>query len=118
METIIATISTKIFNGLVDNCKAEDESTLEQVAFRSHYTWYGMSFYANIDDNYNLMVEDFGRNVKGVWQQHEPTEEQLNWMRQKIDAEVMRLQGERTIEVMEEYEDPYKTFGVSRADFF
>lgn len=81
-----------VFAKLIQNLKPESDSNLDQVALRSKYKEFEVNIYADDKTDYNLVVEDFGKNTDNGWSQMTPTEIQLSYLRSQINKEIKRLE--------------------------
>lgn len=81
------TLKGEFFAHLLSSAKC-DNCTLECIGFTSKWNNYSISFYASANDNFTVIVEDFGRMVKKAWQQLEPTAEQVQAMQELINSKI------------------------------
>lgn len=83
------------------------DSSLENVFLEADWGKHRISVYALPDDNYTLIVEDFGYESKGVWHQAEPTGEQLQQLQKAMQNELNRLYAEEdeSYELQQDSED-------------
>ncbi|GLB47822.1 hypothetical protein [Neptunitalea lumnitzerae] len=79
-----------VFKKLVQALSPTD-STLENVFLEAEWGKHRLSCYALPEDNYTLMVEDFGFESKGVWYQANPTDNQLKTLEDLLEKELDRL---------------------------
>lgn len=79
-----------VFKKLVQALSPTD-STLENVFLEAEWGKHRLSFYALPEDNYTLMIEDFGFESKGVWYQANPTDNQLKTLEDLLEKELDRL---------------------------
>lgn len=85
---------------------------VEKIVFKGKHFNYEASFYADEEDNYDLIVEDFGRMYKGKWQQLEPSSAQINLMNRMIANEIERL-----TDAQNEPEPVYDGLDLTQEDF-
>ena len=82
---------------------------------------YSISFYGEKADNYNLVVEEFGRMYNGLFFEMIPTKEQILEMNLKLIEgvtlvrEALEMEAEECSEPIADY---YNYYGVSRKDFY
>ena len=63
---------------------------------------FEMSFYAEIEDDYMLRVDDFGMNLEGGgWLVMEPTQEQIESMHKEILSKVEEIERSKVVEYQE-----------------
>lgn len=97
-------IKESTFKGLIDNLKLQTGNDLDAVGFSSRFGLFEMSFYAEIEDDYILRVDDFGMNLEvGGWLVMEPTQGQIEVMRKEILSKVEEIERSKVVEYQENY---------------
>lgn len=79
-------LDLEIFTGLLKNLKCETGNEKDVIGFRAKYKGYEISFHGELDDNYDVIVGDFGRMLNGKWEQAEPKQYQLQLMKIKLQS--------------------------------
>lgn len=123
-------METTVFNKLLKTLKADEENSLEIIGFSSvldrapfYNGQHVLSFYANEDTDYELVVEEFGYWLDDVWNEQQPTAEQLAIMKNTIDNEVEKLNKlqeqseEELLEAEKEAEELQDTYDFIQANF-
>lgn len=82
----------EIFNKLMQNTICDTGLDLETVGFRSKYGVYELSFYVEIENGTNIIIEDFGLLKEGKWQQLEPTKKQINELQEMANKEISYIE--------------------------
>ena len=115
-------ITAKIFDALIKCAKVETGNDIGTVGMGATFINYSIGFYASSDDNYKVIVEDFGMMKKGDWIQLEPTENQLAEMQKIIlnKVEGIRLSNQESEERFDDSFDGdyYNLYGVSKSMFY
>lgn len=81
------TISNKIFDNLLSKLKPFTDSSIEEPFLESAFRAYKMELVEYKGD----VVNDFGYWSKGMWVQCEPTSQQVQIIKDKLQAESDRL---------------------------
>ena len=110
-------MENRIIDHLITNVKPYTGKDLETVGLESEYENYKVSFYGLKEDNYKLVVEDFGLSINQKWRQYYPTDMQLELMQVKLIKAVSELQLEDD-PTDEGIQDLYDYFGVKRSNFY
>lgn len=84
----------QIFEKIISKIKRNTGMDLEQIGFDCKYNNYRTNFYGNLEEDYQLRVEDFGLMKESKWIQLEPTEIQLNIMQNIINDEIEQVEEE------------------------
>ncbi len=82
------------FKTLLNRLTVDTDNGLEVLGLRSKHRSNEISFYGNEEDNYTLIVEDFGKMVKGKWIELEPTSEQLEQLKSALSTAVDKVSNE------------------------
>ena len=72
-------------------CLYSDDSSTECLSLKAKNNSYQISFYAWADTGYKIVVEDFGFEENGKWNQLDPTIEQIEAMEDALAKELQRL---------------------------
>jgi hypothetical protein len=102
-------IHNSTFKALIKGAILQTSDDLEDVGFKCELGTAAISFFGNIENDYRVEVEDFGRMKGGKWLQYEPTEGQITAMQNVILSRVEEIKERKVIEaapVIEE-EQPY-----------
>jgi hypothetical protein len=112
-------MKTKIFNSLIEKVECDTGKDLETIGFRSKHSNYHLSFYGCADEDYNVLVEDFGCITDNDWKQLEPTKEQITIMQNTINNKVSELHNsEKESNIDEDFNgNYYDYYGVNQAMF-
>ena len=113
-------MENRIIDHLITNVKLYTGKDLETVGLQSEYENYKVSFYGIKENNYKLVVEDFGLSINQKWRQYYPTDMQLELMQVKLIKAVSDLQDEclEDDQTDEGIQDLYDYFGVKRSNFY
>lgn len=113
-------MDTIAFNQLISKSICDTGCDLDTIGFVAKHNNYEMNFYCSGDEGYKVCVDDFGKMVKGKWQQFEPSEDQLQEMSKILNAKKEELfSSSREEELVEEFDgDYYNLYGVKRSDFY
>ena len=113
-------MENRIIDHLITNVKPYTGKDLETVGLESKYENYKVSFYGLKENNYKLVVEDFGLSINQKWRQYYPTDMQLELMQVKLIKAVSELQHECIEDdpTDEGIQDLYDYFGVKRSNFY
>ena len=84
-------MKTNIFNGLIEKLECQSWEINGSIGFSAKFNNYGLSFYADAEDGFKLMVEDFGRMMSDKWEQLEPSKKQLEKMQKIINEKADSL---------------------------
>ncbi|WP_440881440.1 hypothetical protein [Tenacibaculum sp. C7A-26P2] len=84
-------MQTRVFSRLKQKVECDTGSDLETIGFRSKNGIYEMSFYGSEEDDYKVIVEDFGCMKNQKWYQLEPTETQIITLQNIINKEADNL---------------------------
>lgn len=112
-------MENRILDHLINNTTLYTGDDLDTVGLESVYENYKVSFYGLKENEYKLVVEDFGLTINQKWRQYYPTGPQLELMQLKLATTVIILQ-KKIIEELpsEDIYDPYEYFGVKRSNFY
>lgn len=113
-------MNTTTFNQLVKNISCDTGDDLSVIGFVAKHENYEINFYGNEDEGFVLRVEDFGFTENGVWNQLNPTDEQMSVMT-KILSDKKEELFENVVEdeFEEEFDgDYYSYYGVKQSDFY
>ena len=88
----IEIIEQAVFDALLDTVECSTGYTLQCVGLTASLQEYTISFYGDWEDDYALVVEDFGKMGLGKWVQCEATEEQLIAMKARLDEAVATIE--------------------------
>lgn len=91
-------IPIEIFFELMHNLKCETGNDLDCIGFRVKYKGYEVSFHGELENNYDVVVDDFGKMVSGKWVGVNPRAYQLGLMNIKLHrkhSEIMLLNREK-----------------------
>jgi len=91
-------IHDSTFKALIKSAILQTADDLEDVGFKSDLGTTAISFFGNIDNNYQVEVEDFGRMKGGKWLQYEPTAGQITAMQNVILTQVDEIKEGKVIE--------------------
>jgi len=116
-------LPTTIFNSLIQNIKLDTGTKdIETIGISANFGSYSISFYGKMEDNYKVIVEDFGMTKNNsCWVILEPTQKQLDKMQKSILDKVEHVKEvlKESEEDMEwEYTDLYNENGVKRSEFY
>ncbi len=93
IPSTVKNIGQNTFRGLMKDLKCETGDDIEAVGFKSSRGPFQISFHGNLEDNYQVSIEDFGMNLQGGgWEILEPTEAQVQTMQNKLLEMVEELQ--------------------------
>ena len=105
-------IPQNIFTQLIERAVCDTGEDTSLIGLRSKIGNYELSFYAEDQDDYLLIVEDFGKMIKGKWEQFVPTKNQKLIMRKKITDKADALYAAAKTEIITE-PDNYDTLGLN-----
>ena len=88
----IEIIEPSVFDALLQAVECATGYTLQCVGLTASLYEYTISFYGDWEDDYALVVEDFGKMCSGKWVQCEATEEQLVAMKARLDEAVASIE--------------------------
>lgn len=117
-----------VFNKMIQNATCDAGDVDDVVGFSSEHEDWSISFYGKADDDFYMIIEDFGvfsETISGgkTWQQLLPTANQLVEMQDKINDKAEELHQEKADEEEAQKEaikfnkDPYDYYGVNRSMF-
>ena len=98
-------IGRDVFKGLMENLKCETGNDRDAIGFSSKFKGYEISFYGELEDNYELNVEDFGKMVSGKWLEIEPTDVQIEIMEIKLKIKLTQIETAITKAETERYKE-------------
>ena len=81
-----------IFASLLANVQCDTGDEIDTIGFTANYINFHMNFYGCLDSDHAVVVEGFGREISGDWQQMAPTEKQLWEMQQMIYARAKAIE--------------------------
>lgn len=103
------TIKSEIFTELMNNCKLETKGDLENIGCGGVSNQFEIHFSGNIQDDYNLQIDEFGyRKNNSDWQECEPTEEQKKAMQAFLSNQIEVVEEMNKEEEFIEFEKPYE----------
>ncbi|GLB52999.1 hypothetical protein NBRC110019_20390 [Neptunitalea chrysea] len=116
-------LSTEVFRKILQDLHPLD-SSLENVFLIAEWGKHKISLYALPEDNYTLIIEDFGYESKGFWYQITPTKAQLEILEKALETELNQLYKiDREAFIYEESEDVHnqdinETFNHININFY
>jgi len=84
-------IRQSVFNAVMKFCACDTGNDFETVGLKAENFGYVISFYATVQSNYEMIVEEFGCFQKNEWVECEPTEGQLSEMKRLLAKEILRV---------------------------
>lgn len=80
-----------VFRAVMRHCKCDTGESVETVGLSASMFGYVVSFYGEMESNHELIVEEFGHNIKDGWIDCTPTEVQMETMKKALETEVAKL---------------------------
>jgi hypothetical protein len=111
-------LSQKEFDSLIKKAECTEWDLTGTIAFDVSLQFYSIGFYGECKDNFNLVVDEFLKKVKGKWIECEPTEYQRLVMQAKIVDKRKELDEQQAFDSQEVESDYYDTLGVKPRDFY
>lgn len=112
-------VSINIFNELVKNLKRDSHDTdLQSIGFKSKYSNYELYFYAEEENNHELVLSDFDYSQGVRFYECFLNEEQITKLQCIIDVEVLVILDNIKSENSEGFSDDYESTGHTQSDFY
>jgi hypothetical protein len=113
-------IQKSVFDQLISNIECECNDLHGTIGFSAEHGNWSLSFNAEAENDFSIILEDFGFLCQDRWIQCEPSFDQLFKMQDVINDKVTQLQDEENQRIENESEesvDLYEQNGVSISNF-
>lgn len=111
-------LSQKEFDRIINKAECSEWHLTGTIAFDIKLQFYSIGFYGECKDNFELVVDEFHKVVKGEWVEHTPTEYQRLVMQSMIIDKRKELEEQEAFENQEVPKDSYDTLGLKPSDFY
>lgn len=104
------TFTPALFNSLIESKVLQTGNDLEDIGFKCELGTAAISFFGNIENNYQVEIEDFGKMRGSKWVQFTPTESQVTRMQNIILSQVEAIEESKVKEEAVEAEPYYPKY--------
>ena len=107
------------FNKIVENLKRDSNDTgLQSITFISKYCGYELKFYAEEENNHEVIVQDFGYSQGSKYYECALNDEQITKLQCIVDIEIKIIEDNIKNENSEGFTDDYESTGHKQSDFY